>query len=352
MNDPAINVDRRRFAAVRRTAVYRALLEHFDRPVILACSGGTDSAAMLATAAVAYAGDRIPAFLVAHVDHQARDGSAKEGRFVAALARAFGCPFVQLQLARPTNHPAGGIEAMLRSRRYAALARLAGSVGVDVVATAHTKDDQIETILLRLLSGAGAIASAGMRSTQMLETEAGRIVVSRPLLNISRVELSKILEILELPHVEDPSNLDLSFRRNRIRHRIIPELEALDPGFADGLIRAVGHARDDADVLDRLADEWYEREMSFCDGRRVMLRKSLVSLDSALATRVVRRAVLELVDSDHREVTMERIAAVLAAAGGRTGAVIELPYGIVARIEGDSIIIAGEEGTWAHGEER
>ena len=340
MQEPTIAVDRRRFAAVRRTAAYRAVAAAWDAPVAVACSGGVDSMALLATAAVAHTAGRVPGFTVVHVDHRVRAGSDREGRVVAAAARALGLPFVQLRLDKLGKGSGQGLEDALRAARYAALAGVGRRLDLSVVVTAHTRDDQIETILLRLLSGSSSLASAGMRRRQTIETECGPIEVLRPLLDVSRSDLVEVLELLDLPHLDDPSNDDLTFRRNRVRHRVIPELAALDPGFGGGLIRAVEHAATDARFVEAVSDACYQQVTRRDQGRVELPRGWLTELDPALATRVVRRAVLELIVGDSREMTAERTLAVIQAAGGWSGATIELPYGIVARIERDVVAIS------------
>ncbi len=273
------------------------------------------------------------------VDHRVRENSDRDGRFVATVASAFGFPFVQLSLLEEEDASVGGTEASLRKRRYSSISALAQRLMIDTVVTAHTKDDQVETILLRLLSGSASIAAAGMRKTQALETSAGRINLLRPLLNISRAQLVEVLTILKLEHIEDPSNEDVAFRRNRLRHRIIPELQELDPGFSDGLVRSVNHAREDAEVLDRLAVQMAASLVRLSGDSRRITKSLLAREERAIASRIVRAAIVEMIPEDHRELTQERIEAVLGAAEGKVGGIIEMPYGIVATIERDDIVI-------------
>lgn len=343
MHSTQIRIDRRRFASIRRKAAYRAVVAAWDAPVIVACSGGTDSMALLAVAAIARDARRVAPFVAVQLDHGVRPESHREGSVVASVCRAMDVPFVQLTLGRSTAIESQGLEADLRALRYGAFASCAARLGLQEVVTAHTRNDQIETILLRLLSGSGSIANAGMRPARTINTTAGPVTVLRPLLSVTRAELEEILEILAITHVEDPTNEDISYRRNRLRQRVIPELKGLDPGFGDGLIRAVEHARLDAEALDHLA----RAELTHSIGRpgtgvRVVPRKLVRCVDEAIATRIVRAAILELTPADNREVTRERIAAVVAAASGRTGSRIEIPYGVVARVERDRIVIARE----------
>jgi len=294
---------------------------------------------LVATAAVAAEAGRVAPFVVVHVDHGTRAETAREGRFVAALASAFGRPFVQLRLGGDSREGDQGPEAALREARYEALARLADRLGIQAVVTAHTRDDQIETILMRLLSGASPLASAGMKTVRTLESSSGSLDVRRPLLGVSREALHRVLEILSLPHREDPTNLDLTYRRNRIRYKVIPELELLDPGFGEGLTRAIELSGADSALVDRLAREAYENNVEVRVRTLSVSRSFLRSADAAITTRVVRTAVESLLAGDLRELTYERIRAVVEAAVGRTGANIELPYGIVAIVKRDRVVI-------------
>lgn len=301
--------------------------------------------ALLATASVALRADRVPPFIVAHVDHGTRPETRDEGRFVASAAAALCRPFVQIRLQSESgpHGQSAGPEADLRERRYDALSRTASRVGLRSVVTAHTKDDQVETILLRLLSGASSLASSGMRAVQEIETGGGCLDIRRPLLDVAALDVHEVLEILNLPHRDDPSNEDLDFRRNRLRHRVIPELERLDPGFGDGLVRSMQHAAEDATVVERIAGEACARHVRR-DGERMHVnRQFLIESDLAISSRVVRDVVRSLSPADNREVTRERVLAVIRAAAGRNGSRIEIPYGIVAVVEQDHVVIRRDE---------
>jgi tRNA(Ile)-lysidine synthase len=330
-------IDRHKFASIRRGRAYRAIADSWTRPVILAVSGGIDSMAMLAVSGVAKNAGRVGPFVVAHVDHGVRSQSAREGRIVADVAGRLGCPFVQLT---PDPDPAtfsAGPEAGLRRLRYDALGRLGSVFGVRTVVTAHTEDDQVETILMRLLSGSSSIANAGMRREQRLGTPWGEIEILRPLLGVPRSHLETVLHLLNLDHVDDPSNRDPRFRRNRLRTRVLPELRKLDAGFAPGLIRSVEHARQDGEVVDRLSVKIYQDVVDQSQAGITLPLKAVNDNEPAISSRIVRMAILELVHGDARELSHERIMAVVEAARRSTAGTmttIELPYGILAEVKG------------------
>jgi tRNA(Ile)-lysidine synthase len=324
---------------LHRSALYREVVANWDGRLAIACSGGGDSSALVVLAGEAARRSKIPLPVVVHVDHRVRPESAREADIVAATARSRGLPFVRATVASPQATPIRMNEAELRLLRYEALLRMVTALGMDGVATAHTRDDQIETILMRLLTGSGGTASAGMRASWQLQLPGGTLKVVRPLLRVSREDLWRIVVDADITIVDDPSNVDLDVRRNRIRHRVIPELRAVFPGFEQPLQRAVELARVDGEF----ADEYVRTCVNLhaeVEGDRVLIERTFLrSAHPAVAGRVVQWAVRQLGLDDEREVTAERIDAVRRAARGRTGAVIQLPYQVVATIEREHVVL-------------
>nr|WP_218885719.1 tRNA lysidine(34) synthetase TilS [Kineococcus aurantiacus] len=208
-----------------------------DGPVLVACSGGADSLAL--AAATAFETDR--AGLVT-VDHGLHPGSAAVARRVLEQGRALGLHPVRAE--RVAVGRTGGPEAAARTARYAALERAARQEGAVAVLLAHTLDDQAETVLLGLARGSGTRSLAGMPAVRGL--------FHRPLLGVPRAVVRAACDGLE--PWEDPANADPALTRSRVRHDLLPALEAgLGPGVAAALARTARAARDDADALDDLA---------------------------------------------------------------------------------------------------
>ncbi len=197
--------------------------------VTCAVSGGADSLALLALAAGA--GLHVTAI---HVDHGLRPGSAAEADVVAAAAARFGADFRSLRVVVDDGP---NLEARARDARYAALPA--------DVCTGHTADDQAETVLLNLLRGAGGPGLAAMRPGPR-----------RPLLGVRRAETAGLCAGLGLEPVVDPSNEDPRFRRNRIRHEVLPLLaDVAGRDLVPVLCRQADLLRDEADLLSALASE-------------------------------------------------------------------------------------------------
>jgi tRNA(Ile)-lysidine synthase len=209
-------------------------------PVVVACSGGPDSLALLALAAEA---GLCP--VAVHVDHGARAGSAAEADVVADFAQRLGTGFAAERVAVP---PGPNFEARAREARYEALERARERLGATAVLVGHSRDDQAETVLLNVLRGAGVPGLAGM------PTRRGTIV--RPLLDVPRADLAAVCARLGLSPIVDPMNADPAHRRVWLRREVIPALEA---GAARDLravlARQAALARTDSDFLDELAEE-------------------------------------------------------------------------------------------------
>jgi tRNA(Ile)-lysidine synthase len=191
--------------------------------------------------------------LAAHgVDHGLRPDAARELDVAEALAESHGVDFTRSRLAL---EPGGNLQARARDARYAALARAATRAGARLVATAHHADDRAETVLLRLLRGAGPGGLAVLPPRAPFPVGAEReLELVRPLLRARRADVDAHLARHGIPFALDPSNEDPRFLRARVRHELLPLLAALSPGI-------VGHLCALADALagGRPADPELER---------------------------------------------------------------------------------------------
>jgi tRNA(Ile)-lysidine synthase len=208
--------------------------------VLVACSGGADSVA-LAAAAAEHSDIHVA---IGHVDHGLRPESAREAEQVGALAHRLEVPFF-LQRIEGLVTKGAGLEAAARDGRYAALARLAARAGAPVVATAHTRRDQAETLLLRLIRGAGPGALAGVRRRRPL---APGIALVRPLLDVPRSATEAFCREHGLAHVDDPHNVDLARMRARLR-KLWPALLELNPRLEEALAGAAESLADEDELL-------------------------------------------------------------------------------------------------------
>ena len=201
--------------------------------VVAMVSGGPDSVAL----ARALHRLNVPLSLV-YVDHGTRPETAEEGRFVLQLGEQLG-----VSASVVYCEPASGSEQDLRDARYAAVSALPG----DALATGHTLSDQAETVLLRMIRGAGIVGLAG------IPWRRERII--RPMLGITREHVLAWLAHIDQPYRTDPTNASLDPTRNRVRHRLMPMLsEEFNPQIARSLARLADAARSDRDALEALAE--------------------------------------------------------------------------------------------------
>ena len=219
----------------------RAAFERQAGRILVAVSGGVDSLALLVSAAEV-AADRTG---VASLDHGLRPESTAEVERVRALARSLGLPFHTEALGLA---PGAGAEARARTARYAALERIARLNGYSAIATAHTADDQAETLLMRLARGSALRGAAAIRA------EGPRLL--RPLLGVRRQDTEVVVAAAGLEPVRDPSNADPGLFRSRIRHHVLPVLrQAAGPGVVERLARFARSAAEDEELLSGLAAE-------------------------------------------------------------------------------------------------
>jgi tRNA(Ile)-lysidine synthase len=230
---------------------------------VVGFSGGPDSLALAAILARLQPVSGAAVTLV-HVDHGLRPESAEDAVRCRRLAGGLGLPFVVVRLADglKDRHSGVGIEEAARRERYVALASEAAAEGTDVVAIGHHLEDQAETVLLHLLRGSGLSGATGMAELSSLTVPwwlaapgAGTTTLRlwRPLLDEPRDLVRAYAAATGLTPLRDSTNDELLFRRNRLRHQIMPMLRAIDPGADAALARYARIARDEDALLSDLA---------------------------------------------------------------------------------------------------
>ena len=271
------------------SAVLRAL-EALGMPcagdtLLVALSGGADSVALTDALATL---SRIKGFrlVAAHLDHGLRPESGDDVAFCASFCADLGIALRSGTAdVRATARREGcGIEDAARRDRYAFLRRVKEDEGAAVIAVAHNRDDQAETLLLRLLRGAGATGLSAMRPRN-------RDVI-RPLLGLSRRAVRRHLESRGLAWREDSTNADPAFLRNRVRHELLPLLEdRFNPRLRETLARTASLLADEAALVDELAEDLAKRTVRVRGDEAVVAYRELAQAPRALARLVLRRAL-------------------------------------------------------------
>jgi tRNA(Ile)-lysidine synthase len=255
---------------------------------------------------------------VVHLNHRLRaDESDQDERFVRELARSMGYP--ALVTTENVLETSGNLEQAGRLARSRFYRRLIASGEVDVVATGHTRSDQAETVLYRLLRGSGTAGLSGIRPV----TEDG---VVRPLLDCNREEVEAYLKERDTAWREDSSNRDRSFVRNRIRHDLLPQLRTeYNPGLPQALAQMSVLAQDEEQYWAGQVDQLAARLLTIQGEAVLLVCTELLALPKAVARRVLRRAI-ERAKGDLRSIDFEHVEALLLlAAGGEGHGRLQLP---------------------------
>lgn len=294
------------------------------QPVVVGVSGGPDSLCLLDSLhRLGYP------LVVAHFDHGLRPESGDEARRVQQMARDRGVPFESERWALGEERylPEGSLEAAARHARYRFLLRVASERSVHRVATGHHADDQIETVLMHLLQGAGPDGLRGMAPVSPIGSwpEFGpmmgrKVDLVRPLLPFGREQIVAYCERHGLEPVIDPSNVDRRFLRNRVRHELLEILETYNPEVRQALLRMSRIMGDVTDLLDGLVDEAWESTIRDA-GESALAIDPLAfgDLPVAIQRRLLRRALWRL-DIDARDSgypTIERLRSAMLGDGPR-----------------------------------
>lgn len=309
-----------------RLAVRRSLHVAPGVPVLVACSGGADSLALLAAAV--FEGHKEALRIVgAVVDHGLQQGSADHTSRVVAQMAELGVD--ETASIRVTVDPGpAGVEAGAREARYAALSQLAQHFDAPLVLLGHTLDDQAESVLLGLTRGSGGRSLQGMRP--YFRDPDARVAFARPLLGVTRRETEAACRADGIDWWDDPQNADSRFTRSRVRNVAMPVLEdALGPGVAQALARTAEQLRADMDFIEPFAQQAHDRA-------RVEGGVDLGEIDDvgeAIRTRVARAAAIEA-GAAPAELTRGHVLAILGLLGTK-GKVVQLPGHVTAHAEGE-----------------
>jgi tRNA(Ile)-lysidine synthase len=236
---------------------------------------------------------------VAHLQHGIRGEEASEdGRFVASLAQSLGLPFHLKKvniLGIKAAAGKGNVEALARQERYRFFLALAQERKINKIATAHTLDDQAETVLMWFLRGCGTKGLAGMSPLHHLASQNGDSALAptlvRPLLGISKAEILNYLRERQLTYRMDKTNEDPALLRNWIRMRLLPQIaERIDARWPERLARQAALLRDEDVFMDRLA----RLELEKLRAPMGLDRKLLIEQEPALQRRILRSWIAEM----------------------------------------------------------
>lgn len=322
--------DRRESGIVQRMRKSVRQLPVDSPHVLLACSGGKDSVAL------AWLLDELHrlgllSFSIAHIHHGQHDRADLAADAVREIGQLIGVPVsvVHLDHAAIDSHTGVGLEEAMRRERYLALAVVARQENADCIALAHHQTDQAETMLLHLMRGAGVDGLAGMREWESRhipwwDVEADQIETGlwRPLIGEPEKDVADIAAASGFPVVEDPTNADPAYRRNAVRHQLLPVLEKIAEGSTAAIARSAEVIAADADLLGQIT----EQSLVECGDGDALSRASLSLLSEAMQSRVLRLWVLRRLPM--LDLSADRVLAVVdLVARNRGGSVVEIGSG-------------------------
>ena len=307
-----------------------------NRSILLAVSGGADSVALL-RGLCCLRHDAVGQISVAHFNHGVRGAESNaDEQFVIELGRQLGMPVLTGKNLRADNAAVPNEEDM-RAARYEFLRTTAEEIGSRYVVTAHTADDQVETILHRIFRGTGIAGLAGIPRTRPLGDAA---VILRPLLHVSHQDVLVYLKAIGQEFREDRTNQDVSYTRNRIRHQLLPLLtEQYNQNIRESILRLGQLAAESQQVTDRLIEPLLEIVGIFDSSDRVRVncegwKTSDAAIVRATLVAIWRRQGWPLGDMGFRE--WERLSDLAVE---EDGSPIEMPGAVRAHKEGASLVL-------------
>lgn len=304
-----------------------------DGTVVVAVSGGADSTALLLAIEELRTNHKLhTAICVAHLDHKLRKTSSKDAKWVADLAAKLGFKSVigRSKVAEAARAENDNLEQAAREARYAFLERTAKRVSANYVLTAHTMDDQAETILLRLMRGSAGAGLGGMESLRPLAKNSS-IKLARPLLWARRVETEAYCRLRKVEFLSDEMNDDQRFARVKVRKQLLPLMQSFNNRIVEALSRTAEHLREDGAVLFNDSDALLRRA-SISDEESETKTPALdVKVLSNAPTALRRRALRQWISEARggtRRLEMVHLSSVENLLKGNAGGrVVELPSG-------------------------
>ncbi len=317
--------------------------------VVVGVSGGADSVCLLHILARWQSKLDIKLHAV-HLNHQLRGvESEADAEYVAELAGRLDIPvtIAKRDVAAYRAERNCSLEEAARELRYDFLAKVADDIGANRVAIGHTRDDQVETILMHILRGTGTSGLRGLEPCSpmpyskgmSLRAQRSNLLVIRPLLNVTREETLNYCQEHQIKPRIDSSNLSLSFFRNRLRLELLPLLREYNPSVDQALLRLAEIAGSDISYLEQQAFQLWDEVARWEDGAVCLDKGKIVALPIALQRQLLRLAIARLV-GDTRDIEANHIEAIRSLLSKPVGKRTFLPHGLVCQSGYDEVVIA------------
>ena len=309
-----------------REAVRRHQLLKKGDSVVVAVSGGPDSVALLYVLR-SLSKELNLRLVIAHLDHMLRPDSSDDKIFVEKLAAKLKIPVITDNIDIAKLAKKGSIEEIARDVRFKFLCSVAKKVKAEKIALGHTQDDQAETVLMRIIRGTGLYGLAGILPRRKM----GDLEIIRPLIEVSRHQISAYLKKRRIKTRLDPSNLEDVYFRNRVRNTLLPLLkERYNSNIKEVLANMAQNAAVDYEYLHKKANAALRRvQTSRAAGNKIKLNlRAFLRLDTALQRLILRLAVRK-VRGDTRRLTFQHMREIEDLVFNRPlNSVVDLPKGV------------------------
>jgi tRNA(Ile)-lysidine synthase len=310
-----------------------------SEPVVVAVSGGADSTALLLGLDELKSAGKISAEVwVAHLDHQLRESSPRDAKWVSALTKQLGySPIIGRRKVREIAKSKGdNLEQVARRTRYEFLKNAARRKQARFVLTAHTMDDQAETIMMRLMRGSASQGLGGIQTMRALSKD-GTIQLARPLLWARRSDTEDYCRLRKQDFLVDEMNVDEKYSRVKVRRQLLPLMQTFNSRVVEALSRTASLLREDSDVLQQNAAKLLENASVAATSKNSKSKTAVLNVHVlSAAPAALRRRALRLWIADARgsarRLEMAHLVAVERLLEGETGGrVAELPNGAKVR---------------------
>ena len=311
--------------------------------LVVAVSGGADSVCLIHILANLQEELKLKLH-IAHLNHQLRGAESEaDASYVADLARQLAIP-ATMEKRDVKGYQARerlSLEEAAREVRYSFLAQVAGAIGAERVAVGHTRDDQIETILMHLIRGSGTRGLRGLQPATLWQSGVDSLTIIRPLLEISHQETENYCHQHRLTPRLDASNLSLSPLRNRIRQQLLPLLESYNPGVAEALLRTGRIAGDDIDFLDEQVARLWD-EVARQEKKSIILDKKGFDQLPPTLKRYLLRALVERLLGSAKDIEMRHVEEMMSLATKAAGKRLSLPGGLTFSVEYNRYLLTSD----------
>lgn len=323
----------------------------FGETIVVAVSGGADSVCLLHML-TRWQSEFDIKLHVAHLNHQLRGAESEaDAKYVLDLAVRLGVPITvgKRDVAAYKAERACSTEEAARELRYDFLAEVADDIRANRVAIGHTRDDQVETILMHILRGTGTSGLRGLESCSLLpcskkvslRAKRSNLLAIRPLLDVTREETMHYCQEHQLEPRIDSSNLSLSLFRNRCRLELLPLLREYNSNVDQALLRLAEIASDDVSFIQQQALQLWEEMAKLEDGVIYLDKKKTAVLPSALQRELTKLALARILGNT-RDIEAKHIEAVRGLLSKPVGKRVSLPHNIVCWNEYDEVAIASQ----------